>query len=75
MGARANPGVVDPNWLGAPMYFSGYAEAENRRFVEEAGLRVESARVETAERRTTRQDAVEGGRETFLWVVATKEEG
>jgi hypothetical protein len=57
------------------MYFSGYAEAESRRFVEAAGLRIESARVETPERRTTRRHVEEGERASFLWVVATKPDG
>lgn len=64
MGARENPGEVEPDWLGAPMYFSGYGPAENKRFVEAAGLEIESARPETI---------LENGRPTrFYWVVARK---
>jgi hypothetical protein len=46
------------------MYFSGYAIEENRRFVEDAGLNVESAQ---------REVILEDGRPVgFLWIVATK---
>jgi nicotinamidase-related amidase/SAM-dependent methyltransferase len=75
MPSRRTGAPIDPNWLGAPMYFSGYAEAESRRFVEEAGLRIESARVETPERRTTRRHDQEFERHSFLWVIATKPDG
>ena len=75
IGPRRRGAPIDPNWLGAPMYFSGYAEAESRRFVEEAGLRIESARVETPERRTTRWPGEEVDQASFLWVVATKPDG
>jgi SAM-dependent methyltransferase len=64
MGARANPGEVEADWLGAPMYFSGYAPADNRRFVERAGLRVLSAQDETI--------LEEGRPTTFHWIVARK---
>jgi SAM-dependent methyltransferase len=75
MGSGANPGAIEPNWLGAPMYFSGYAPDDTARFVEEAGLRVESARVETPERRTTRRPGEVVEQASFLWVVATKPDG
>ena len=64
MAARDNPGEVEPDWLGAPMYFSGYAPAENRRFVEQAGLEVLSAQEEAI---------LEDGRPTvFHWILARK---
>jgi scyllo-inosamine 4-kinase len=47
MGGGLDPGTVEADWLGAPMYFSGYPPEENRRFLEEAGLRVESGQPET----------------------------
>lgn len=57
-------GEVEDDWHGAPMYFSGYDAATNRRLVREAGLVIECARAETAE---------EFGRPTtFLWIVARK---
>jgi SAM-dependent methyltransferase len=64
MGARPNSGDVEPDWLGAPMYFSGYAPADNRRFVEQAGLTIESAAEEAI---------LENGEPAvFHWIVARK---
>ena len=64
MGVRDEAGDVEEDWLGAPMYFSHYDAATNRRLVEQSGLRLLSANEETQE---------EDGRPvTFLWVVARK---
>ena len=64
MGAGAVEAGLADDWLGAPMYWSSFDAATNRRLVEEAGLSLLSAREETAE---------EFGRPvTFLWVVAEK---
>ena len=67
MGVRDNPGDVEDDWLGAPMYFSHWDAATNRRLVEQAGLRILSAREETADE--------DGAPVTFLWVVAEKPAG
>jgi SAM-dependent methyltransferase len=64
MGAGSTEAAVEPDWLGAPMYFSHFDGATNRRLVAEAGLRIISAREETADE--------DGAPVTFLWVVATK---
>jgi SAM-dependent methyltransferase len=64
LGARSDPGTVEPDWLGAPMYFSGYGVDENRRFVERASLDIESAQVETI--------FEDGEPVAFLWVVAQR---
>ena len=57
-------GTVEKNWLGAPMYFSGYSPEESRGFVEAAGLSVVSLELEPM---------VESGAATeFLWLVARK---
>ncbi|HCV27367.1 MAG TPA: class I SAM-dependent methyltransferase [Dehalococcoidia bacterium] len=56
----------DPNWLGAPMYWSGYGPEDNRLMVEAAGLRIISARNETVE------FDVDGTPTTFQWIVAEK---
>lgn len=64
LGVRDNPGDVEENWLGAPMYFSHWDAATNRRLVEQAGLRILSAREETADE--------DGAPVTFLWVVAER---
>ena len=64
MGARDNPGDIEEDWLGAPMYWSQWDATTNRRLVETAGLRIISAREETADE--------DGALITFLWVVAEK---
>jgi len=64
MGARSMKADYDEDFLGAPMYWSGFDSQTNRRLVEEAGLHVISAREETSEEF--------GERVTFLWVVARK---
>lgn len=64
MGVRDTPGEVEDDWLGAPMYFSHWDAATNRRLVEQAGLRILSAREETADE--------DGAPVTFLWIVAEK---
>jgi predicted TPR repeat methyltransferase len=64
LSAQPNWGQVEPDWLGAPMYFSGYSVKDNTRFVEEAGFEVRSASVATI---------LEDGRPVaFLWIVAEK---
>ena len=64
LGAGAEPGDIEPDWLGAPMYWSHYDSATNRALVEQAGLHILSAREETA--------AEDGQPVTFLWVIAQK---
>jgi SAM-dependent methyltransferase len=57
-------GEIEGDWLGAPMYFSGYDAETNERLVRDAGFRIATARPETAE---------EFGRPTtFFWIVARK---
>jgi SAM-dependent methyltransferase len=64
MGASATEDGYEGDWLGAPMYWSHFDVATNRRLVEEAGLVIESATLETADE--------DGALVTFLWVVARK---
>jgi SAM-dependent methyltransferase len=64
LSSRPNWGQVEPDWLGAPMYFSGYSVDDNTRLVEAAGFQVRTATVEIIH---------EDGRPVdFLWVVAQK---
>lgn len=64
LAGKADPGTIEPNWLGVPMYFSGYAPEDARRFLTEAGLQTEVFREETI---------LEDGRPTrFRWVVARR---
>lgn len=63
-GARANTGDVEPNWLGTPMYWSGYEPADTLQFVADAGLEVIEHSLETN---------IEDGRDVrFLWVLSRK---
>lgn len=62
MGAEASPDEIEEDWLGVPMFFSHFGARRNRRLVEEAGLTVEEARIETEPE--DRHDA------RFLWIVA-----
>lgn len=55
---------IEDDWLGAPMYFSGYDAETNRQLVRDAGLEIVSARPET--------DDEFGKPATFLWIVARK---
>jgi SAM-dependent methyltransferase len=59
----------NPDWLGAPMYWSGYGPEDSRLMVEAAGLRIISAKDETI------QFDVDGGPTTFHWIVAEKAQG
>ena len=67
MGAGDDPGTVEDDWLGAPMYFSAFDAATNRRLVQDAGLELL-----TAEEIIRNEDGVPV---TFLWVVARKPHG
>jgi SAM-dependent methyltransferase len=64
MGAGSDPGTVEGDWLGVPMYFSGYAGDAGQELVRRSGLRIVSAREETIDE--------DGRPATFLWVVARK---
>ena len=64
MGASSTEAGYDDDWLGAPMYWSHFDSETNRRLVEQAGLTILTAQVETAEEH--------GAPSTFLWVIAEK---
>jgi SAM-dependent methyltransferase len=64
MGTGDDEAAYEEDWLGAPMYWSSYDAATNRRLVAESGLRLARATEETA--------AEFGQPVTFLWVVAQK---
>jgi ubiquinone/menaquinone biosynthesis C-methylase UbiE len=57
------PGSVE-EWLGAPMYWSGFDSQHNRDLLRTAGLTVHSAIEETADE--------DGDDVTFLWVIAER---
>jgi SAM-dependent methyltransferase len=62
LGVEDDPGGVEDDWLGVPMYFSHFSARVNRRLLVEAGFDVERAAVvvEPEDRHDAR----------FLWVVA-----
>jgi len=66
LGVRDSPGAVEEDWLGVPMYFSGYDARTSTHIVEQAGLEIVSAREETIDE--------DGAPVPFLWVVAQKPE-
>jgi ubiquinone/menaquinone biosynthesis C-methylase UbiE len=65
LGARSVQAEYEPNWLGAPMYWSSYDTDTNRRMMAATGLRIVEANEEVADE--------DGELVTFLWVVARKE--
>jgi SAM-dependent methyltransferase len=64
LSARRTDAGYEEDWLGAPMFWSGFDAATNRGLVEEAGLHIELERIETADE--------DGTPVSFLWVVARK---
>ena len=64
LGAGDDPGGVEEDWLGVPMYFSAFDSATSRQLVEDAGFEILSAQEEA--------DDEDGMRIVFLWVVARK---
>jgi predicted TPR repeat methyltransferase len=65
MSSSEDSGSVEDDWVaGVPMYFAGWAAEKNEELVENAGLRVLSAREEVVRE--------EGEAVPFLWVVAKK---
>jgi SAM-dependent methyltransferase len=61
-GVEDDPGTIEDDWLGAPMYFSHFSARVNRRLVAEAGFAIDWAEVltEPADRFDAR----------FLWILA-----
>ena len=63
-GANGDPGAVEDEWLGAPMFFSSWDSETSQQLVQTAGLTILSATAETADE--------DGQPVTFLWTVAQK---
>jgi SAM-dependent methyltransferase len=64
-GTHETPGDVEDDWLGAPMYFSGFDARTNRRLVRQAGLELL--------RDELRAMVEEGhGEVRFLWVLGRR---
>ncbi|MFN8624172.1 MAG: class I SAM-dependent methyltransferase [Chloroflexota bacterium] len=67
LGVEDDPGTVEEDYLGVPMYFSQFSARVNRRLVAASGLAIERADVltEPADREEAR----------FLWVLARRPAG
>ena len=63
-GTNDDPGTVEFDWLGVPMYFSGHDATNGKRLVADAGLEILKAEEITGEE--------DGTPVTFLWVLAQK---
>jgi SAM-dependent methyltransferase len=66
MGASDSPDGVEPDWLGAPMFFSHYDAEQNQDLVRRAGLEILSAEVS--------EEDEDGEMVAFLWIAARKPE-
>jgi ubiquinone/menaquinone biosynthesis C-methylase UbiE len=64
LGLSDNPAGYESDWLGAPMFWSGFEPHVSERLIAAAGLTLESAKVETAEE--------DGEPVSFLWVQARR---
>jgi len=64
MGAGDTPGAVDPDWLGAPMYWSHFDAGTNRALVRQAGFAMQSADIVAEDE--------DGKPVQFLWVAARR---
>lgn len=64
LGAEDDPGTVEDDWLGEPMYFSHFSADENRRLVRQSGLRLVQDEVVAEDE--------DGVPVRFLWVLAAK---
>jgi ubiquinone/menaquinone biosynthesis C-methylase UbiE len=62
MNGSDTAGCFEDDWLGAPMFWSGYGSATTRRLVEAAGFTIESFTLETAHE--------DGKPASFWWLVA-----
>ena len=63
MTVAGGPGshAYEEDWMGAPMYWSGFDSDTNRRLVEQAGLAIVSA-----------EETTDDPDDRFIWIVAEK---
>lgn len=62
--AYDTPADYSNDWLGVPMYWSGFDSEHNRQLIRDAGLTIHSAIEETVNE--------DGDDVTFLWVIAAR---
>jgi SAM-dependent methyltransferase len=65
MGAGDDPGTVEDEWLGVPMYFSHFDAVTNQALVQRAGFELVEADV-------VEEIGPDGAAERFLWVIARR---
>jgi ubiquinone/menaquinone biosynthesis C-methylase UbiE len=63
--ATSGTEAVDPDWLGAPMFFASHTAAENRALVAAAGLEILRDRI-------IPHDEPGHGDVSFMWILARK---
>lgn len=68
MGANDDPGTVEDDWLGVPMYFSHFDAVTNQGLVQRAGFELVEAEV-------VEEIGPDGAAERFLWVIAKRLRG
>jgi SAM-dependent methyltransferase len=64
LGTHDDPGSVEPDWLGAEMYWSGFDVEGNRQMVSQAGFTLQEAEVH--------DDDEDGTPAPFFWILARK---
>jgi SAM-dependent methyltransferase len=67
LGVGDSPGVIEEDWLGAPMYFASFDADTSRELVRRTGLEIERDEV-------VPQDEPGHGIVSFMWVLARKPE-
>jgi len=68
MGASDDPGTVEEDWLGVPMYFSHFDAVTNQALLQRAGF-------ELVETEVIEEIGPDGSAERFLWVIAKRLRG
>jgi SAM-dependent methyltransferase len=64
MNGSDTPGTFEDDWLGAPMFWSGYDPDTTRRLVEAPGFTIESLTLETADE--------DGEPTSFWWLIGRR---
>jgi ubiquinone/menaquinone biosynthesis C-methylase UbiE len=65
LGIGDSDDFIEPDWLGAPMFFASFDERTNLRMLADSGLEVERSKV-------VPQDEPGHGRVSFQWVLARR---
>jgi cyclopropane fatty-acyl-phospholipid synthase-like methyltransferase len=65
LGTTNDPGTIDPDWLGTPMYWSSHDAQTNRGLISHAGLTLVETEILI--------DDEDGEAVPFLWILAQKD--